>query len=192
MSNIVNSNPDNLIEYIEVKSNYFFVKKRINNKIVTFGKFNSIQEACAAANLLINNNWMLSNVSFNPLIKYKNNYFVFKLEENKVTTDKKFTSYESAVEYIEINQKSNDQNNDIFSKKRNRKKREFKVNNAEINTFEDKIIQEENNNFVIRNNVPSNNFQYGEFNSFEKAKVAKKLLLKYNWDCPLFNFNVDV
>lgn len=117
MTTISNFIPDNLIEYIEVKSDYYFVKRRINKKIITFGKFNSLNEACAAANLLEKNKWNLLNVSNNPLEEYNNEYFVFKIEENKLIVEKKFSSYETAVEYIEINLKNNDMDNDIFSKK---------------------------------------------------------------------------
>ena len=183
MKNIINSIPDNLIEFIEVKSDYYFVKRRINKKIITFGKFNSLNEACAAVSLLENNKWILPNVLNNPLGKYDNEYYVFKVEENNLIFEKKFSSYETAVEYIEINLKNNDINNDIFSKKRNRKKREFKLpyENFEELT-EDNQIHNENEKFVIKRNVLSDNFKYGEFKSFEEAKVAKKLLLNYNWN----------
>ena len=183
MTTISNFIPDNLIEYIEVKSDYYFVKRRINKKIISFGKFNSLNEACAAANLLENNKWNLLNVSNNPLGEYNNEYFVFKVEENRLIVEKKFSSYETAVEYIEINLKNNDMDNDIFSKKRNRKKREFKIPYESFDELnEDNQIHKVNDKFVIKRNVLLNNFKYGEFESFEEAKVAKKLLLKYNWN----------
>ena len=50
---------DDLIEYIEVRNNSYYVKKKSKNNITTFGKFNSMKEACAAASLLLKNKWKL-------------------------------------------------------------------------------------------------------------------------------------
>ena len=183
MSEISNNISDDLIDYVEASSNSFFVKKRINHKIITFGKFNSLKEACAAACILVKNKWILSEVTNSPLVNYEDEFFVFKVEENRLFLDKKFHSYEAAVEYMEINLRYNDFHNDIFSDDRKRKKREFKSDNEFLDEkFEDVYIQKENNKFIIEHNVPLDNFQYGEFNTLEEAKVAKKLLFQYKWN----------
>lgn len=131
-----------LIEYIEVRNDFYFVKKKSKNNITTFGKFHSMKEACAAACLLLKNKWKLKNVVNNPLVNYGDEFWVFNINNDKLAFDKKFSDFESAVEYIEINEGHNDYNNDILSTRRERKHRIWAADNEFYEEeFQDEFIQ---------------------------------------------------
>ena len=85
--------PDELIEYVEVKINGYFVKNGSVDGGTTFGKFNSLKEACAAACILYKNNWKLNDVVSNPLVNYGGEFWVFKVEKNKLVLDNKFDDF---------------------------------------------------------------------------------------------------
>jgi len=174
---------DELIEYIEVKNNIYYVKKRSKNNITTFGKFNSMKEACAATRILLKNKWKLKEVANNPLINYGDEFWVFNIADGKLVFDKKFSDFELAVEYVEINERYNDYHNDILSKHRKRKHRIFASDNEfyeeELN---EKFIHKKWGKFVIERSLKNANFQYAEFDTLEEAKVAENLLVNNNWN----------
>ena len=172
-----------LIEYIEVKNNVYYVKKRSKNNITTFGKFNSMKEACAATCILLKNKWKLKEVANNPLVNYGDEFWVFDINDGKLVFDKKFSDFELAVEYVEINDRYNDYHNDILSDNRKRKHRLWASDNEfyeeELN---DEFIHKKWGKFVIEMPFKRGNFQYAEFDTLEEAKVAKNLLVDNNWN----------
>lgn len=175
--------PDELREYIGVKINRYYVKKDSDDGWITFGRFDSIKEACAAACILCRRNWRLKEVINDPLIKYGDEFWVFKVEEFKLIVDNKFDDYESAVEFIEINSKCNDYHNDIFmkfSKKKGYKNRYalYEEYNP-VSNYEN--IFEKSGKFIVAKSKTKNSWIYGEFNSIDEAVAARKLLIDNNW-----------
>ena len=71
--------------------------------------------------LLIKHDWDMEAVSYDLVSGYLNNYYVFKLMNNSLIFDSKFESYEEAVDYLEINSRCNEYNNDILQKKKRKK-----------------------------------------------------------------------
>jgi len=182
-NSISNLESDDLIEYIELKNNSYLVKKKINNLIIKFGKFSSLKQAEAAVCLLVENDWKLSEVSKNPLVNYDCNFWIFQVKNNILIFEDSFSSFESAVEYLEVNQRCNDYHNDILSKNRKRKHRIFSSDNEFYEEeVHDKFIHKKWGKFVIERSLKNANFAYGEFNTLEEAKVAKKLLLDRKWN----------
>ena len=176
--------PDELIEYVEVKGTRYFVKKATGKGSTTFGIFKSLKEACAAAYILQKNNWKINNIGFDRVANFAGEFFVFKVEENKLVFDDKFDDYEEAVEYIEINSGSNDGHNDIFhnSLKKNGHKERWKFSQKdEDSTVEDKCIFEEKGKFIVKKSKRHWKI-FGEFNSYEEASAAKKLLVDSRWN----------
>ena len=174
---------NDLIEYIEVRNDFYFVKKKSKNNITTFGKFNSMKEACAAVCLLLKNKWKLKNVVNNPLVNYGDEFWVFNINNDKLALDKKFSDFESAVEYIEINDRYNDYNNDILSTRRERKRRIWAADNEFYEEeFQDEFIQKKWGKYIIERSLKNANFKYAEFDTLEEAKVAKNLLLDNRWN----------
>lgn len=177
--------PDELIEYVEVKINGYFVKKGSNNGGITFGKFNSLKEACAAACILSKNNWKLRDLENDSLIKYGGEFWIFKVKKNKLVFDNKFKDYESAVEYMEINSRCNDYHNDIFSnslKKKgyNNRWKSSKNDYSNVKT-DNKYIFEDSGKFIVNKSKGKNSICYGEFESIEEAIVARQILLDSKW-----------
>jgi len=174
--------PKKFREYIFVKHNFFYVKKIYENTTKTFGKFDSLRKACAATSILLKNNWKIRDVSTNPLVTYDNEFWVFNVVDDKLFFETKFTDFEEAVEYVEINLRCNDYHNDIFkgsSKKKGYKNR-FKLQNEEIKTS-DEYIFEKSGKFIVKRSKRINSKCYGEFDNFDEALAAKKLLLDCGW-----------
>lgn len=174
--------PKKFSEYIFVKNNFFYVKKISKNATKTFGKFSSLREACAATSILLKNKWKIREVSSNPLVTYDNEFWVFNVVDDKLVFDSKFTDFEEAVEHVEINLRCNDYHNDIFkgTSKKNGYKNRFKFQNEEIRTSDDYIF-EKSGKFIIKKSNRRNAKCYGEFDNFDDALAAKKLLLDCNW-----------
>lgn len=174
--------PKKFSEYIFVKNNFFYVKKISKNGTKTFGKFSSLREACAATSILLKNKWKIRDVSSNPLVTYDNEFWVFNVVDDKLVFDCKFTDFEEAVEHVEINLRCNDYHNDIFkgTSKKNGHKNRFKFQNDEIVTS-DEYVFEKSGKFIVKKSNRSNSKCYGEFDNFDDALAAKKLLLDCNW-----------
>ena len=178
--------PDELLEYVEVKINGYFVKKGSVDGVTTFGKFNSLKEACAAACILYKNNWKLSDVVGNPIVNYGGKFWVFKVEKNKLVLDNKFDDFESAVEFMEINSRCNDYHNDIFrnSIKKKGYQKSYESSNEVNNSPNDKneYIFNVSGKFLLKKSKSGNSLCYGEFDSLDEAIVARKILLDFNWN----------
>lgn len=175
--------PDELIEYIVVRVNGYFVKKDSVDGRITFGRFDSIKEACAAACMLCRRNWRLMNVINDPLINYGNEFWVFKVEENKLILDNKFDDYESAVEFIEINSKCNDYHNDIFRDSLNKKHSDTDDGNSKEDVVGDeKFIFKKFDKFLVKRSSRVNAICVGEFDSIDVAFAARKIALDSKWN----------
>ena len=176
--------PDELIEYVEVKNTGYFVKKNTGSGSTTFGIFKSLKEACAAAYIMQKNNWKINDIGFDRIVNYSGEFWVFKVEKNKLVFDNKFDEYEGAIEYIEINSRNNDDHNDIFhnSLKKNGYKERWKFSQIDDDsTVKDKNIFEEKDQFIVKKSY-RDRIILGEFNSYEEASAAKKLLIDSKWN----------
>ena len=177
--------PDKFIGYIKFKKEFYYVKKKSKNSITTFGKFNSVKEACAATSILLKNKWKLSEVSKNPLVTYDREFWIFEVKDEKLVFDKKFSDFELAVEYVEINARCNDYHNDIFrnSSKKNGYKERFKFPKQEEKSTSDKyIFEDDSGKFIVKKSKRKNSPPFGKFDSFDMALAARKLLVDSKWN----------
>ena len=175
--------PEKFEKYIEYKFGTFAVKNDKNRILITFGRFSSLDVACAATELLIKFDWNIFDVANDPISDYLGEFWVFKVMNNHLIFDKKFSSSEEAIEYVEINSRCNDYNNEILHKKKRKAKYE---NTPEIeleNQFEEDIdipnIYFKKNLYVVK--YKSNGKEYGFFCSIDEAIVARILLIENNW-----------
>lgn len=173
--------PDEFVRYIKFKKEFYHVKR----KSKTFGKFNSVKEACAATTILLKNQWKLSEVSKDPLVTFDKEFWIFEVKDEKLVFDKKFSDFELAVEYVEINTRCNDYHNDIFrnSSKKNGYKGRFKFSKQEEKSTSDKyIFEDDSGKFIIKKSKHKTSKYFGKFDSFDIALAAKKLLMSSNWN----------
>lgn len=173
------------VKYIHFKRQFYYVKKKSKNNITTFGKFKSVKEACAATSILLKNKWKLSEVSKDSLVTYDGEFWIFEVKNEKLVFDKKFSDFELAVEYVEINTRCNDYHNDIFrnSSNKNGYKERFNFSNQEEKSTRDKYIFEDNSGkFIVKKLKRKNSVFFGKFDSFDIALAAKKLLMDSNWN----------
>lgn len=165
-------------QYIQYKFGSYAIKNNRNGRLITFGRFSSIDVACAATSLLIKHDWDMIDVANDLISYYIDKFWVFKLLNNHLIFDSKFDSYERAVEYLEINQACNIRNNDVLYKK----KRKSRFKNISKTTIEDKNIPNiyhKGDVFVVK--FKPRGKEYGVFNSLEEACAAKKVLVDNNW-----------
>lgn len=178
-NNINSEKSEKYKKYIHYKFGSFAVQNDMNGVLVTFGRFKSEDIACAATNLLIKYNWLMSDVANDLVSSYLDKTYVFKLMNNNLIFDRKFGSYEEAIEYLEINSKCNDYHNDIFSKKKRKSKYVNIINDLAENEADIPNIYPKKGLFLVK--YKPNGKEYGVFNSIEEAIVAKNLLIKNNW-----------
>ena len=181
--------PEEFKKYIIYKYGSFAIKAKLTNHIRTFGRFSSQDVACAATKLLIDHDWDIRDVSKEPLSEYGNYYYVFKVMNNSLIFDSKFELFEKAVEYLEINYKCNDFHNDVFSikSKKNGYKDRFKSLKIDSSIdssndkFDDDYIFKKKDKFIVKKFKSKDSFIFGEFDSYDVARVARKILLDSNW-----------
>lgn len=175
--------PKEFKKYIEYKFGSFAVKNDKNRILVTFGRFSSPDIACAAVNLLIKFDWNIFDVANDPISDYLDEFWVFKVMNNALIFDRKFSSSEEAVEYVEINSRCNDYHNEILPKKKRKAKYENLPEIQLENQFEEDInipnIYFKKNAYIVK--YKSNGKEYGSFSSIDEAIVAKNLLIENNW-----------
>ena len=189
-----NMSYEELKRYIYRSQGSFAVKNDANEILITFGRFKYEYIACAAVKLLIKYDWNILQVNEDPIIEYENEFFVFKVMNNSLIFDSKFDSFESAVEYYEINYRCNDYHNDIFknSSKRNGYKERWSFSDKrEEEVIDERYIFEKSGKFLVKRSKQKGNFVFGKFDSFEVAKAARKVLLDYNWKLPDDNFQIS-
>lgn len=170
-------------EYIFYNHGSFSVKNDKNGVMVTFGRFSSQEVACAAAGLLIKHEWNILAVSDDLLFEFEDKFYVFKVMNNKLIFDKDFDTFETAVEYSEINSGCNDYHNDIFKSSVNKKKGykdRWKETEKPVET-DLKHIFNQNDHFIIKKSNRRDSHVFAEFDSLNEAKAARKLLIDSNW-----------
>lgn len=173
--------PEEFKKYISYNFGSFSVKNDKNGVLITFGRFKSEDIACAAAGLLIKYDWNIFDVANDPLYDYLGEFWVFKVINNNLIFDRKFNSFEQAVEYMEINSKCDNYHNDIFSKKKRKSKYSNTINNQvkDNNDVDIPNIYSKGNSFVVKYKFHGK--EYGKFSSIDEAIVAKNLLIENNW-----------
>lgn len=176
--------PKEFKQYIKYIYGLFAVKNNATGVLLTFGRFKSKEFACAATKLLIKYNWKLNVVKNDSVIKYDDEFYVFKVMNNKLIFDTKFDSFEKAVEYFEINLRCNDYHNDIFKtasiNNEHKTRLENPNENIDVNINKDYIF-EEDDKFILKKSKRKDSHIFGVFNSINEALAARKLLLENNW-----------
>ena len=178
------SGSNKLNDYIKYSSGSFAVKNNKNGVLINFGRFKSEDIACAAVKLLIKHDWDINKVAEDSLIDYNDEFWVFKVMNNKLIFDRKFDIFERAVEYNEINSRCNDFHNNIFkdSPKKNKYKERFaESENEEESVIDDKYIFEKSGKFSLKRSKRKGNHVFGEFESFDVARAARKIALDNKW-----------
>ena len=177
--------PSELKEYIFYNHGSYAVKNDKNKVMITFGRFHSLDVACAAAWLLIEYDWNIRRVKGNSINEFNNKFYVFKVINNQLIFDSIFDSFERAVEYFEINFRCNDYHNDIFKSSINNKK-DYKNRYGEPEHEEELETDSEYifkwyGKFIIKKSKMKNSAVFGEFNSLKEAKAARKMLIDSKW-----------
>ena len=151
---------DRQIPNIHVKNDKYVVKFKPSGKV--YGEFNSIDEAIAAKQLLIKNNWKISD---STVIEFhKSFYWVFTIDYNVLSFIDKFESYEDALDCIDsLNVYSHNQSNtqSVFG--------------GHIRKIDDEYIENiKNDDYFIENNFIKSNIDESRLNSrFVKPKELK-------------------
>lgn len=152
---------DKKIPNIYSKGDDFVVKYVSTGK--DYGIFNSLEEACAAKKILVDNNWNFS--SHVEMVFYGSFYWVFKIEENVLSFAGKFESYEDALDCL-----------DSIKKETYSRKDESLIFGKSIRKIDDDYIEDLlKDDYVIESNFKKSiaddselNFKYISRNSFEK------------------------
>ena len=97
--------PTELRMFIFYNHGSYAVKNDRNMVMLTFGRFRTLDVACAAAWLLIKYDWNIRKVEEDSIYKFNNKFYVFKVINNQLIFDSIFDSFERAVEHFEINLK---------------------------------------------------------------------------------------
>lgn len=171
--------PTELEKYVIYNHGSYAVRNNKNNIMLVFGRYGSQDLACAAANLLIKHDWHMASVKDDPISEFNDIFWVFKVMNNKLIFDSNFDSFESAVEYLEINSKCNDYNNDLLRKKKRKRKYDDSFENFEKEHKKISNIFSKDDKFVVK--YKSQGKKYGIFDSIDEAIVAKQLLINNNW-----------
>ena len=177
--------PTELRMFIFYNHGSYAVKNDRNMVMLTFGRFRTLDVACAAAWLLIKYDWNIRKVEEDSIYKFNNKFYVFKVINNQLIFDSIFDSFERAVEHFEINFRCNDYHNDIFkssiNKKNDYKNRYVESEYEEETETDTNYIFQRDNKFIIKKSKMKNSTVFGEFNSLKEAKAARKMLIDSNW-----------
>ena len=177
--------PTELRGFIFYHGHFYEVKNDRNMVMLTFGKFSSLDVACAAAWLMIKYDWNIRKVKEDSIYEFNDKFYVFNVVDNQLIYDSKFDSFENAVEFFEINDRCNDYHNDIFKGSLNKKnglKDDYIQSELvdELETDANHIFQR-NDKFIVKKSKRIDSLVFGEFNSFKEAQAARKLLEDSNW-----------
>lgn len=171
--------PSEFDEYVHYKFGSYAVRNDKNRRGITFGRFSSVDVACAAAGLLIKHDWDIIDVANDLISYYLDKFWVFKVLNASLIFDSKFDSYEEAVEYLEINQTCNVRNNDVLYKKKRKSRFENISKSAPEDAKNIPNIYPKGDVFIVK--YKPRGKEYGIFNSLEEACAAKKALVDNNW-----------
>lgn len=147
-------------KYIRKNKNNFTVVK--NSRV--YGKFDSIDIAVFARNLLVDYDWGLEDIH-DEIFEYENHYILLKVIENKLC-------------YLgEFAQKPD---RDTISKLA--KKQIRNPNNSKYGLNITRIFDE----YIIKKQIAGDEYIFGVFDNLEDATFSRNFLLDHNWNVDEF------
>lgn len=164
-------------KYISKVQNGFRVQKRINGKLRVFGYFNTLNEATKARNKFVSENW-----KNNPYNSYKTSShdeedkYIYKVG-NKFKIMKSIDGVNTVFGYYDSLEEAR--------KFRDRFESENWVNNPHEEEFlknrKDRYIHKIGDKYYVYKNVNNDILTFGEFESYEDAKLKLNYLIENDW-----------
>ena len=147
-------------KYIRKNKNNFTVVK--NSR--TYGKYDSLDVAVFARDLLVSSDWQLDNIH-DEIFEIDNGYLVFKVIDDKLFC---------------LGQFSEKPTFDAISKLTRKKIRN--PNNSKYGLNISRLFD----NYVIKKQIAGDEYIFGVFDNLEDATFSRNFLLEHDWDVNAF------
>ena len=147
-------------KYIRKNKNNFTVIK--NSR--TYGKYDSLDVAVFARDLLVSSDWQLDNIH-DEIFEIDNGYLVFKVIDDKLFC---------------LGQFSEKPTFDAISKLTRKKIRN--PNNSKYGLNISRLFD----NYIIKKQIAGDEYIFGVFDNLEDATFSRNFLLEYDWDVNAF------
>ena len=155
-------------KYIRENKNSFAIYKSSKN----YGKFNNLDDAILARDMLVDNDWNLDNIN-TKLIKTDNGYIIIDILDEKLCFLKKLKRKPDADEINEA----------IKKHKRN-------PNNSRYGLNITKVFD----TFIIKKQIAGDDYIFGYYDNLSDCEFVRNFLMENNWDVSRFKtveFNKD-
>ena len=147
-------------KYIRKNKNNFTVVK--NSR--TYGKYDSLDVAVFARDLLVSSDWQLDNIH-DEIFEIDNGYLVFKVIDDKLFC---------------LGQFSEKPTFDAISKLTRKKIRN--PNNSKYGLNISRLFD----NYIIKKQIAGDEYIFGGFDNLEDATFSRNFLLEHDWDVNAF------
>ena len=147
-------------KYIRENKNSFAIYKSSKN----YGKFNNLDDAILARDMLVDNDWNLDNIN-TKLIKTDNGYIIIDILDEKLCFLKKLKRKPDADEINEA----------IKKHKRN-------PNNSRYGLNITKVFD----TFIIKKQIAGDDYIFGYFDNLSDCEFVRNFLMENNWDVSRF------
>ena len=147
-------------KYIRKNKNNFTVVK--NSR--TYGKYDSLDVAVFARDLLVSSDWQLDNIH-DEIFEIDNEYLVFKVIDDKLFC---------------LGQFSEKPTFDVISKLTRKKIRN--PNNSKYGLNISRLFD----NYIIKKQIAGDEYIFGVFDNLEDATFSRNFLLEHDWDVNAF------
>ena len=147
-------------KYIRKNKNNFTVVK--NSR--TYGKYDSLDVAVFARDLLVSSDWQLDNIH-DEIFEIDNGYLVFKVIDDKLFCLGQFGEKPTSDEISKLTRK----------KIRNPNNSKYGLNISRL--FD---------NYIINKQIAGDEYIFGVFDSLEDATFSRNFLLEHDWDVNAF------
>ena len=147
-------------KYIRKNKNNFTVVK--NSR--TYGKYDSLDVAVFARDLLVSSDWQLDNIH-DEIFEIDNEYLVFKVIDDKLFCLGQFSEKPTV---------------DVISKLTRKKIRN--PNNSKYGLNISRLFD----NYIIKKQIAGDEYIFGVFDNLEDATFSRNFLLEHDWDVNAF------
>ena len=147
-------------KYIRKNKNNFTVVK--NSR--TYGKYDSLDVAVFARDLLVSSDWQLDNIH-DEIFEIDNEYLVFKVIDDKLFCLGQFSEKPTFDAILKITRK----------KIRNPNNSKYGLNISRL--FD---------NYIIKKQIAGDEYIFGVFDNLEDATFSRNFLLEHDWDVNAF------
>ena len=147
-------------KYIRENKNSFAIYKSSKN----YGKFNNLDDAILARDMLVDNDWNLDNIN-TKLIKTDNGYIIIDILDEKLCFLKKLKRKPDADEINEA----------IKKHKRN-------PNNSRYGLNITKVFD----TFIIKKQIAGDDYIFGYYDNLSDCEFVRNFLMENNWDVSRF------